>query len=116
LLVHHGDLKLISADNGREGIVLASTRQPDVVLLDINLPDMSGLDALKYLRDHSETARIPLIALSADALPDQIEQEFEAGFFRNLTKPFNIPKFTRVLNDCLDFVAAREHSAQAGFE
>ncbi|MES2017082.1 MAG: response regulator [Pseudomonadota bacterium] len=101
LLARRGDVQLISAGTARDGIVLASTRQPDVILMDIHLPDMSGLDALKHLRGHADTSHIPVMALSSNAYPLQIEQGIAAGFFRYLTKPFKIADFTAALDECL---------------
>jgi CheY-like chemotaxis protein len=113
LLSRRAGLQLISSRTGEQGIVLASTREPDLILMDINLPDMSGLDALKYLRDHSETAHIPVIALSSHAFPHHIERGMEAGFFCYLTKPFRIDEFMVAVDACLKQSAAK-HPAPPG--
>jgi CheY-like chemotaxis protein len=101
LLLRREGLQLISSRTGEQGIVLASRRQPDLILMDINLPDMSGLDALKYLRDHPETAHIPVIALSSHAFPHHIDRGMDAGFFCYLTKPFRIDEFMIAVDACL---------------
>jgi CheY-like chemotaxis protein len=88
LVARRGDWKLLTTLNGRQGIEMASLHKPDVILTDINLPDISGLAALKILRENPATADIPVIALSSNAYPPQIEEGLEAGFFRYLTKPF----------------------------
>ena len=66
--------------------------QPDVILMDINLPGMSGIQALRILAEHASTAHIPVIALSANAMPRDIEKGLKAGFFRYLTKPIKVQR------------------------
>jgi CheY-like chemotaxis protein len=77
-----------------------------VILMDINLPGISGLGALKVLREDSTTAHIPVVALSANAHPRDIEKGLQMGFFRYLTKPIRIGEFMETLDAAL--VAARE--------
>ena len=72
--------------------------------MDINLPDISGIEALKILRDDPATAHIPIVAISANAMPQDIENGLEAGFFRYLTKPIKVDKFMEILNTTLEFV------------
>jgi CheY-like chemotaxis protein len=76
--------------------------------MDINLPGISGIDALKMLRDDPETSHIPVIALSANAMPRDIEKGLAAGFFRYLTKPIKIHEFMRTLDSALEFAARAE--------
>lgn len=102
LLARRGDLKMLPATTGSQGIEMACEHLPAVILMDIQLPDMSGLDVLKFLRDHPATAHIPVMALSSDAFPLQIKQGVEAGFFRYLTKPFKIDEFMLAIDACLD--------------
>lgn len=106
LLERRPDLKLLSATAGYPGIELARAQLPEVIVTDIHLPDIDGLALLKALREDPATARIPVIALSSDAFPHQIEMGLEAGFFRYLTKPFQLPDFMRQLDEALH-VAAR---------
>lgn len=113
LLERRDDVLLISSGTGRDGILQARARRPDVILMDINLPDMSGLDALAYLREQADTAAIPVMALSSNAFALQIEQGLAAGFCRYLTKPFKIADFSCALDDCLLLAAAGQHSALA---
>jgi CheY-like chemotaxis protein len=87
LIARRGDLKLLTAIDAPLGIELARAYLPDVILMDINLPGISGYGALKLLRDDPATAHIPVLALSANAMPRDIEKGLEAGFFRYLTKP-----------------------------
>jgi len=97
------DIRLLSAINGNLGIELARLNQPEVILMDINLPGMSGIEALKILREDPTTAHIPVIAISANAMPHDIEKGLQAGFFRYLTKPIKVKEFTDVLNVALEF-------------
>ena len=91
-------MRLLSAVNGNLGIALARTSQPDVILMDINLPGMSGIEALKILRETPATAHIPVIALTANAMERDIEKGLQAGFFLYLTKPIRINAFMDALN------------------
>ncbi|MFL6673790.1 MAG: PAS domain S-box protein [Massilia sp.] len=108
LIARRGDLKLLTAIDGHLGIELARAYLPDVILMDINLPGISGYGALKLLRDDPATARIPVLALSANAVPRDIEKGLEAGFFRYLTKPIRVREFM----DALD--VALRHAAENG--
>jgi CheY-like chemotaxis protein len=83
------------------GIQLTRAQQPDVVLMDINLPGISGIEALKILRDDPATARIPIVALSANAMPRDIEKGLAAGFFSYLTKPIKVKEFMEALDAAL---------------
>ena len=85
-------LTLISADNAESALLLAETHRPDIILMDIDLPGMNGIEALEILRANAKTRDIPVIALSADAMPDQINEAMEAGFLRYLTKPIKVDK------------------------
>jgi signal transduction histidine kinase/ActR/RegA family two-component response regulator len=105
LILRRSDLKLLTAIDGHTGIQLARTYLPDVILMDINLPGVSGFGCLKILQDDSATAHIPVLALSANAMPRDIEKGVEAGFFRYLTKPINVVEFMSALDQALEFAA-----------
>jgi PAS domain S-box-containing protein len=105
LIERRHDLKLLTAINGHLGIVLARACQPEVILMDINLPGLSGFGALKVLQNDPATSRIPVIALSANAVPRDIEKGMEAGFFRYLTKPIRVVEFMEALDIALNFAA-----------
>ena len=70
--------------------------------MDINLPDISGIEALRILRQDPLTAHIPVIAISANAMPHDIEKGLQAGFFRYLTKPIKVLEFTVALDAALE--------------
>ncbi|GGE68664.1 hybrid sensor histidine kinase/response regulator [Massilia psychrophila] len=107
LIERRSDLKLLTAVNGHLGIVLARACQPDVILMDINLPGLSGFGCLKLLQNDPTTAHIPVMALSANAVPRDIEKGMEAGFFRYLTKPIKVVEFMDALDVALHY--ASEH-------
>lgn len=103
IIEEHPQLRMLSARDGNAGVALAYTHLPDVILMDINLPGISGIQAMKILRKDSATKHIPIIALSANAMPHDIEKGLEAGFFRYLTKPIKINEFMIALTEALTF-------------
>ncbi len=103
LIAQRADIKLSTAVTGTLGIESARAHLPDAILMDINLPGMSGVEALKILRADPVTAHIPVVALSANAMLRDIELGLQAGFFRYLTKPIKVKEFTDTLNDAFDF-------------
>ncbi len=111
LIELRSDIKLLTAVNGILGIELARTFQPDMILMDINLPGISGIEALKILREDPCTAHIPVVALSANAMLRDIDLGLEVGFFRYLTKPIKVKEFMETLDVVLDF-AKRKLIAQ----
>jgi signal transduction histidine kinase/ActR/RegA family two-component response regulator len=108
LIARRPDLRLLSAINGTLGIELARVHQPHVILMDINLPGISGIKALKSLREDAATAHIPVVALSANAMPHDIAKGVEVGFFGYLTKPIKIEDFTDMLDAALEFAEKRK--------
>ena len=102
LLARRSDLRLLTAVNGTLGLDLARAHRPQVILMDINLPDISGIDALLLLRKDPTTAHIPVVAVSANAMQHDIERGLRAGFFRYLTKPLNVLEFMDTLNAALE--------------
>src|SRR5205085_2605971 len=103
LIARRSDIQLLTAVTGLLGIEIARESLPEVILMDINLPGISGLEALKILRQDPATSHIPIIALSANAMPRDIEKGLEAGFFRYLTKPIKVKEFMDTLNVALEF-------------
>ena len=107
------DLRLLSAPDGHLGIEMAKAHLPEVILMDLNLPCVSGVDALKELRSDPRTAHIPIIALTASAMPRDVERGLASGFFRYLTKPINIDEFTEAIDSTLAVADARRLSPKA---
>ena len=103
LIARRPDLRLLSAPDADLGIEFARAYAPEVILMDINLPGISGIEALKILRADPSTAYIPVIALSANAVPRDIERALNAGFFNYLTKPIKVEQFMEALDKALEF-------------
>ena len=101
LIARRPELRLLSAADGTLGVEFARAYQPDVILMDINLPGISGLEAMRRLRADLVTAHIPVIALSANAVPRDIEKALEAGFLSYLTKPIKVNQFMEALDAAL---------------
>ncbi|WP_342116941.1 PAS domain S-box protein [Pseudoduganella sp. OTU4001] len=98
----HLELDLLSATDGNTGVSMAREFRPDVILMDMNLPGISGREAQRRLRQDPVTREIPIIALSANAMPLDVQAALEAGFFRYLTKPLNIQDFLEVVGEALE--------------
>ena len=98
LIDRRTDIKLLKAVDGLQGIALARASLPDVILMDINLPGISGIDALKVLQEDASTAHIPVVAISANAMSRDIEVGRQLGFFRYLTKPIVVEEFMTTLD------------------
>ena len=103
LIARRPNLRLLSAGDATLGIELARKHRPDVILMDINLPGISGIRALKILREDPLTQRIPVVAISANAMPHDISRGLDAGFFRYLTKPIKVNDFMEALDVALDY-------------
>jgi len=101
LLADIARIELITAPTAEIGLELVRTFQPQVVILDINLPGMSGLDAMRLLRGWPDTQHIPVIALSAAAMERDIRLAHEAGFYRYLTKPVQVAELIETLSELL---------------
>jgi PAS domain S-box-containing protein len=114
LIARRPDIRLLSATDGNGGIKIARASRPDMILMDINLPGISGIQALKILRADPATAHIPVVALSANAIPRDIEKGLAAGFFRYLTKPIKVNEFMDTLDEALKF--AKTKSARTNIE
>jgi PAS domain S-box-containing protein len=102
LVARRPDLRLLSAGDGNVGISLARTHIPEVILMDINLPGISGIETLRLLREDPLTAHITVVAISANAMPRDIEKGLQAGFFSYLTKPIKVQEFMDVLDAALE--------------
>jgi len=111
LLTRRPDLRLISAADGNLGVEYARMYLPDTILMDIHLPGISGIEAMKTLRADPSTADIPVIALSAHALPTEIIKTMEAGFFNYITKPIKLKEFMAALDVALEFSSSKSSDA-----
>jgi signal transduction histidine kinase/DNA-binding NarL/FixJ family response regulator len=106
LLMRHimkemADIELVVATGARDGIELARGLKPGLILLDINLPEMDGFEVLKALRSDEHTSEIPVFAVTANALPKELERGVAAGFDHYLVKPLDIPQFIAAVDVAL---------------
>jgi CheY-like chemotaxis protein len=95
------EIFFLAATNGNQGIEIARAVIPDVILMDVFLPDINGFEATIILKQDPVTANIPVIAISSQALPEDIEKGMAVGFFRYLTKPFKLTEFMETLDMAL---------------
>jgi CheY-like chemotaxis protein len=116
LIARRSDLKLFTATCGYQGIDMALLRRPEVILMDINMPDIGGFAALKLLRNNSATCHIPVIALSSSAYLPQIREGREAGFFQYLTKPLKLFELMDEIDAALRFAAANKPRISTGLQ
>lgn len=107
ILTSRPSIKVISAETVAEGVQQAKKHQPDLVLMDVHLPDGSGLDALKQMQAFKETANIPVVALSSLATQLQIEDGLKEGFKYYITKPIDVPEFLETVDRILDSAVKR---------
>jgi len=108
LLQIHGYLT-IEAETGEDAIALAATRTPDLVVMDIHLPGMSGLDALAQLRAAPATRALPVVAFTASVMPQDRNEIMAAGFDAFVSKPIDLELFLQTIADVLE----RRHSGSA---
>ncbi|MEY2489289.1 MAG: hypothetical protein QOC70_1231 [Verrucomicrobiota bacterium] len=110
ILEFRPSLKLLHASRGETGVELAQLHHPKLVLLDLNLPDMHGSEVIRKLQSDPVTAQVPVVVLSADATPSQIERLLAAGARNYLTKPFDIDPFLAVVDEMVSERAAASRS------
>jgi CheY-like chemotaxis protein len=101
IIARHPDIRLLTAVNAIGGLEIARGALPDVILMDINLPGIDGFEALQLLQADPATARIPVIAISANAMPLDVERGLHAGFLRYLTKPIRVTEFMQALTEAI---------------
>lgn len=102
ILSRVAELNLLSATTGSIGIQIASHLKIDLILLDIHLPDMSGFEVMNRLRSNVITKDIPVIAISASAMPDDIHRALSKGFKDYITKPINVESFLSSILNYID--------------
>ena len=102
ILARTPNLKLLTAENGEQGVDMAVQYEPDLIFMDIGLPDMDGFAALNALQQHKKTEHIPTVALSGDAMPMDIKKALQAGFVQYITKPFNIADLYQVIGEVIN--------------
>ena len=110
ILSRRDDVHLLSAYDARLGLELARAHRPVLILLDINLPDMDGYEVMECLRTDAATRDLPVVAISANAMPKDLERGKAAGFYDYLTKPIDVSKFLQLV----DGVIRRHEDAVPG--
>lgn len=96
--------EIVCAETGRQGIRLARAHQPDLILLDIKLPDIAGTRIIRWIRKHENLHAVPVIAVTAFAMIGDKERFLDAGFDAYVSKPISIPSFLEVIES---FFAAK---------
>ena len=92
----------VEAETGEEGVKLARERKPDLVLMDIQLPGINGIDAFKQIRADAQTAGIPVVALTASVTPTDRSQITAAGFDAFISKPISLKEFVETVKRLID--------------
>lgn len=98
IIARRTDLQLIEADTGLSGIELAVSTQPAVILLDLSLPDTGGYEVLKQLQEKSTTSHIPVVAVSGDYSPEDVERGMAAGMHGYLSKPVKVNELYSIID------------------
>ncbi|MEO6407648.1 MAG: CHASE domain-containing protein [Burkholderiaceae bacterium] len=93
--------------NGLDALAAVRQRRPDLILLDMHLPDISGLELLRHLKSNAETSDIPIVVVSADALGDQVDEAIEAGATGYVTKPVNVGELLAAVDGLLGSITSR---------
>lgn len=101
LLSDFSNIKLISAADGKSGIQMAISKKPDLILMDINLPGINGIEAMRILQDNPNTREIPVIAVSANAMQQDIERAMREGFKQYISKPIDTANFITIIEKYL---------------
>ena len=101
-ILRHNGHETIEAATGAEGVRLAVDKRPDLVLMDIQLPDIDGIEALRRIRDVRELDTVPVIAVSASVMPDDKQKIVTSGFDAFVTKPINLKKFLETVRRFLE--------------
>jgi CheY-like chemotaxis protein len=98
-------LKVLPATSGENGVAFAQAYHPKLILLDLDLPDTHGSEVIQRLQKHPQTGRIPVVVISGDATPSQIERLLVLGARNYLTKPFEIEPFLAIVDEALEQAA-----------
>ena len=99
--------RTIEAEMGEDGVNLAMQHKPDLILMDYQLPGINGIEAFRRIRNSPDTAHIPIVAVTASAMPEEAKKMKEAGFDGLLTKPINVKGFVQFVADVFSAKAAK---------
>jgi two-component system cell cycle response regulator DivK len=106
-ILRHKGHATIEAPSGLEGVRLAGEQRPDLILMDIQLPDIDGIEALRRIRGDATLDDVPVIAVSASVMPDDQQKIVASGFDAFVTKPINLKQFLDTVQHWLDGGRAR---------
>ena len=107
ILAQRPQVELQVSVTGLDGLAAIRARRPDLILLDMHLPDINGMELLRHLKSDAHTGGIPVVVVSAEALPQQSDAPFEAGCVRYLTKPVSVAELLAVIDDLLEQIESR---------
>jgi two-component system cell cycle response regulator DivK len=99
--------RTIEAETGEDGVALAMEQKPDLILMDYQLPGIDGIEAFRRIRNHSATAHIPIVAVTASAMPEEAKKMKDAGFDGFQTKPLNVKEFVQAVANVFTGKAAK---------
>ena len=100
-LLERSGYQVVEAHNGKQGLDVARHERPDLILMDLSMPDMDGWEAARMLKADPQTSAIPLVALTAHTLPGDRKRAMEAGCDEYLSKPINVAQLERLIADAL---------------
>ena len=106
-LLQFSGYRTLEAVSGEDGITLAAEHKPDLILMDYQLPGIDGIEAFRRIRGDAATAHIPILAVTASAMPEEAKKMKEAGFDGFLTKPINVKGFVQAVADIFSAKAAK---------
>jgi CheY-like chemotaxis protein len=101
ILLHRPEIRLMPVVRGQLALSMARTYHPRLILLDLHLPDLPGEEVLRRLREDPETREIPVVVISGDNLPEQIERVLAAGARAYMVKPLDVKKFLAMVDEIL---------------
>jgi two-component system cell cycle response regulator DivK len=106
-LLQYKGYRTIEAGTGEDGVTLATQHKPDLILMDYQLPGIDGIEAFRRIRGDASTAHIPIMAVTASAMPEEAKKMKDAGFDGFQTKPINVKEFMQAVADVLSAKAAK---------
>ena len=108
LLLKHAGVAVVVAENGRSALEVARRERPDVILLDIQMPEMDGYEVAAHLKRDADLARIPIVGVSSFAMPGDREKAIRMGFAGYLEKPVDPERFAETVVDILERAAGAQ--------
>jgi CheY-like chemotaxis protein len=107
VFVQRAQIRMETSMLGLDGLAAIRRQRPDLILLDMHLPDISGLELLRHLKQDDAAADIPVVVVSADATPEHMREALVSGALHYVTKPLDVPRFLQIVDDILEAVETR---------